>query len=177
MHEQTNNLQNIANTDFLTGLNNRRYFRERVEHELLRAQRRNTRFSLLMLDIDFFKRVNDNYGHQMGDIVLQKVAQHCQQAVRKVDIVGRFGGEEFVLFLPDSSFANALEIAERLRKGIETSVLAYVDSETIHVTISIGVVNTNQASSSVDKLLDTADKALYEAKRNGRNQICFSALD
>lgn len=176
MHKHANELQNLANTDFLTGLKNRRYFREQVEHELLRAQRNKSQFSLLMIDIDFFKRINDNYGHHIGDIVLQEVAHHCEQAVRKADFVGRFGGEEFVIFLPESTFENALEVADRLRKNIEKTILAEVGNEKIQITVSIGLVNTNQAKHSVDKLLDIADKALYEAKTNGRNRVCSNRL-
>ena len=174
MHNHEAELENLAHTDFLTGLNNRRYFMKKVQQELTRALRYQSKFSLLMFDIDFFKQVNDSYGHHIGDIVLQKVADYCQKTVRSVDIIGRIGGEEFAVFLPESDYENALDVAERLRKGIEETLLASVGDKEIHVTVSIGLVSADSAGRSIDELLDLADKALYEAKTSGRNKICRS---
>jgi diguanylate cyclase (GGDEF)-like protein len=174
MHDHELELEKLAHTDFLTGLVNRRYFMEKVAQELNRALRYQSKFSLLMFDIDFFKQVNDSYGHHIGDIVLQKVAQYCQKTVRSVDIIGRIGGEEFAVFLPESDYENALDVAERLRKGIEKTLLASVGGKEVYVTVSIGLVSVDSVGRSIDALLDMADKALYEAKTSGRNKTCRS---
>ncbi|OAI09907.1 hypothetical protein A1359_18190 [Methylomonas lenta] len=174
MHANEVELERLAHTDFLTGLNNRRYFMKKVKQELIRAVRYDSAFSLMMLDIDFFKKVNDTYGHHIGDIVLQKVARHCQKTVRSIDIIGRLGGEEFAVFLPESGYDRAYDVAERLRSGIEETLLECVGDNLLHVTVSIGLVSTGHTGNSIDELLDLADKALYEAKTSGRNRICRS---
>lgn len=171
MHAHELELEKLADTDFLTGLNNRRYFMQKVAQELTRVRRYPSRFSLLMLDIDFFKRVNDTYGHHIGDIVLQNVANYCQKTLRGVDILGRIGGEEFAVFLPESDAEKAWEVAERLRQGIADTQLTRVGDNAIHVTVSIGLVSADDAIYSLDELLDRADQALYAAKNGGRNKV------
>lgn len=167
-------LAKLAHTDYLTGLNNRRHFMEKAQHELSRALRYRSECSILMLDIDLFKVVNDTYGHHVGDTVLQELSSYCQKTVRSIDILGRLGGEEFVVFLPETGDEKALEVAERLRMGIEQTPMAHVGDQVIQVTVSIGLMSGGREGASLDELLDFADQALYEAKRSGRNRVCQS---
>ena len=161
-----------AHLDYLTGLSNRRHFIEQGELELSRAIRYDTPLSLMMLDIDFFKNVNDTYGHQVGDIVLQALSKICQDTLRQVDIPGRLGGEEFAVILPETSCTEALEVAERLRETIASTEVTIPVGLPIHFTVSIGVTTLLDKNSNIDMLLNQADKALYEAKETGRNKVC-----
>jgi hypothetical protein len=157
-----------AHLDYLTGLSNRRHFMLQGEIELSRAIRYNTPLSLLMLDIDFFKNVNDTYGHQVGDTVLQVLGKICLDTLRQVDIAGRLGGEEFAVILPETTIEEAIEVAERLRE-----VVAKVEMTVpLYLTVSIGVTTLKNKDTSIDMLLNQADKALYEAKEAGRNKVC-----
>jgi diguanylate cyclase (GGDEF)-like protein len=166
-------LERQARLDFLTGLLNRRYFIELAKIEILRQQRYGGELSLIMFDIDRFKVINDNYGHKVGDLVLQKIAQVCQQTVREVDIVGRLGGEEFVLLLPNTGKIEAVEAAERLRLAINNGVVMSNRGEPLHFSASFGVVTLKNGSetSHIDELLIRADSAMYRAKENGRNRV------
>lgn len=161
-----------AKTDSLTGLSNRRNFLELADKELARAKRYDKLLSVLMLDLDEFKRINDTYGHQTGDCVLRKVGEVCLETLREVDIAGRIGGEEFAILLPESDAKQAIEVAERLRQDLENSLVTLEQGREINFTASIGVTTLTTADTSVDKLLSLADKALYEAKRTGRNKVC-----
>jgi len=164
-------LEELSNTDGLTKLYNRRYFMELLELEFQRASRYQARFAFLMIDLDHFKNVNDNYGHLMGDRVLYEIAQILQESLRINDVVGRYGGEEFTLFMPETDLKGALVVAERYRKRIEDFVLVE-KSHRLKVTISMGVAfYPHPGLNSVDDLIRLSDNALYKAKRNGRNRV------
>ncbi len=160
---------NVA-TDTLTGLRNRQFFNQRVHEELERFKRYETKLSLLMIDIDHFKRINDTYGHAIGDEVLKKVSSELQNQLRKVDLVARWGGEEFIALLPETEIDEAVSVAEKLREKIER--LIHENNEV--VTISIGI-SMLEESESIDSWINRADKALYHAKKQGRNRYCVSA--
>jgi len=161
-----------AHLDYLTGLSNRRHFMAQGEAELSRAIRYDKPLSLMMLDIDFFKNVNDTYGHQMGDTVLQVLSKICQDTLRQVDVAGRLGGEEFAVILPETTSEEALDVAERLRKAIVNTDVTIPVGLPIHFTVSIGVTTLNNKDVNIDMLLHQADQALYEAKEAGRNRVC-----
>ena len=165
-------LERQARTDALTGLANRRQFMELAEQELSRTQRYGGQLSMLMMDIDHFKRVNDTYGHHMGDLVLQKLGALCRETLRDIDSVGRIGGEEFAVVLPQTGAEKALEVAERFRKTIAKAELPLAHGLPLRFTLSIGVTTLAGPSANVDTLLAQADKALYEAKNQGRDRVC-----
>jgi diguanylate cyclase (GGDEF)-like protein/PAS domain S-box-containing protein len=169
-------LERQARIDVLTGLNNRRHFYELAERELSRAKRHGEPLSVLMLDVDHFKLFNDNYGHHAGDMVLQKLSGVCVHILREIDIMGRIGGEEFAILLPETDGAQAWETAERLRLGILGAPVQLELDATIFFTVSIGVASFAAADSSVEDLLRRADAALYAAKKAGRNRV-FDAGD
>jgi len=164
-------LEHLATTDALTNLHNRRHFFELAEQELNRAKRYQLYFSLLMIDLDNFKTVNDKLGHLYGDRVLQVVAKCIGQNSRDVDIPGRYGGDEFVILLPETQTPFAQVFAERLCQVARTQ-LGDLEEITVPVTLSIGIANINwKADITFDTLLDRADQALYDAKQAGRNQV------
>lgn len=165
-------LQRQAHLDYLTGLPNRRNFMERGEVELSRTQRYDNSLSILMLDIDHFKNINDTYGHQSGDVVLKSVAMTFQKVLRSVDIIGRLGGEEFAVILPETGIERATEVAERLREIISADEVALPEGNKIRFTVSIGITALVDKVSNINMLLNEADKALYKAKQSGRNRIC-----
>ncbi len=167
-------LENLATTDGLTRLYNRRHFMERAESEFERSRRYQRELSVLLLDADHFKHVNDDHGHETGDRVLRVLAGACRQSLRQLDVIGRYGGEEFVVLLPETSAALAAETAERLRREIEQLRVPSPVGE-IHVTVSIGVATAGPATESVAALINEADRALYEAKRGGRNRVAVAA--
>lgn len=164
-----------ATLDALTGLNNRRLFESRLRQEVSTSQRQNKALSAIMLDIDFFKKVNDTYGHSAGDAVLKNVSQLIKSSLRECDIAARYGGEEFALLLPFTKLEEARFVAERLRKKVESTTITINNEEgettSLHVTISIGVYEY-QATDTPQGLYEKADKALYEAKTTGRNKVC-----
>ncbi|OIR00050.1 putative diguanylate cyclase YdaM [mine drainage metagenome] len=164
-------LEDQAQRDFLTGLANRRYFIELAEQELLRTLRYKCDLSVLVLDLDYFKKINDAYGHKAGDLVLQQFARTCQVVLREVDIIGRLGGEEFAVLLPKAAGALAVEIAERLLKAFQDDSVTLDNNETIKFTASIGVATLSNESQSIDEMLQEADAALYRAKHAGRNKV------
>jgi diguanylate cyclase (GGDEF)-like protein len=166
--------QRLATTDDLTGVHNRRHLLALGEHEMRRAQRSRQRLSAIMLDIDHFKTVNDRFGHRAGDEVLRQVAQMCAHQVRAADIVGRYGGEEFVLLLPETDQATALRIAERLGRAVAASAFRAA-GETVRITVSMGVAASQELDRELSALLRRADDALYEAKAAGRNFVVGSA--
>lgn len=163
-----------AKTDSLTGLSNRRHFLELAEKELARARRYDKLLSVLMLDLDQFKGINDTHGHQTGDSVLRMVGEVCRRTLREVDIVGRLGGEEFAILLPEIDVMQAMEVAERLRQDIANAVIPLEQGGELNATASIGITTLTADDANIDKLLDLADKAMYEAKRTGRNRVCAS---
>lgn len=155
-------------TDGLTGVSNKRYLTETLERELPRAQRHDRKLSLLMIDIDHFKNVNDTYGHLAGDSVLKELAADLREKLRPEDTFARYGGEEFVVVLPETPLEGAIDTAERLREVAQNHTHIFEGNEII-VTISIGV-SEFQKGWSVDKLIQSADNMLYEAKLDGRNR-------
>lgn len=160
--------------DELTGAYNRRFFNEQYDHEVYRHRRYKSPFSVLMLDIDYFKKLNDTYGHAIGDVVLRHVSRTINENIRKSDLMSRYGGEEFIVFLPDTSRANARLVAEKIRTGIEklTDIgipeLAILENR---VTVSIGIGSYPEHSDDKQELIEAADKNLYRAKHAGRNQV------
>lgn len=168
-------LQRIANTDRLTQVYNRNALYERLRQEITQATTHRMPLSVIMFDLDHFKRVNDIYGHLAGDEVLRKTASTAKGALRRGDILARFGGEEFVIVSPNAEQSGALALAERLRQAVEVTDFKYKDI-IIKITISAGVATlSQQAGQDIaavrDALLDQADKALYRAKNNGRNRV------
>jgi diguanylate cyclase (GGDEF)-like protein/PAS domain S-box-containing protein len=163
-------LEQMAMTDELTGLFNRRYFTGKGAEEFERAKRYNLPLSIMMLDVDHFKGINDSYGHQVGDQVLKEFATLMQHNLRQVDISGRLGGEEFGVLLPNTTGDQALVLAERLRQTIasHTFVIAH---HCLSISTSVGVVEMEAYSADLDAMLNQADKALYQAKREGRNRV------
>ncbi len=163
----------IANTDALTGLLNRRMFDERLTAEIQRSQRYSLSFCLLMLDIDHFKEINDIYGHPSGDTVLKKIATVLREQTRNVDIVARFGGEEFVIITPESDWSSAKLHGERIRNAIAGSSFVLPDGREISVTVSIGIACCPLDAADAKEMIDHVDNALYLAKHKGRNTVCL----
>gem|GEM_PF-787030 len=168
-------LSQKAHIDYLTELNNRGHFMEQAEKELSRSQRYEKDMAIFMMDIDFFKKINDSHGHKVGDIVLRKLADVCRHTLREVDIIGRIGGEEFAILLPETNHAEALEVAERLRQAVADSAVPMKDGLPVQYTVSIGVSSVASADDNIDMLLSRADKALYQAKLSGRNRVCAAS--
>lgn len=172
LHKQVEDqLREMATTDSLTGLANRRHFMQSAEHELHRANRYQRPMSMLMVDADHFKKVNDTYGHDVGDIVLTALARNLRQSARKQDIVARLGGEEFALLLPETPHDKAMEMAERLRARIADNQIN-TGTEILSITVSIGVATYMNDGDSISRLIKRADDGLYEAKQSGRNKVC-----
>jgi len=172
--------------DGLTNAYNRRYFDERLSHEINRCSRNKTDLVCLFIDVDFFKTVNDNYGHQVGDAVLIRLVTLMSDQVRSSDIVARYGGEEFAVILPETGLQVAHEVAERIRHNVEQQKLIFND-KTLSITVSIGMSSLSQIRhhSARDKtlpndvehlLLQKADEALYQAKQTGRNQVVIQKI-
>jgi diguanylate cyclase (GGDEF)-like protein/PAS domain S-box-containing protein len=170
-------LERQAHLDYLTGLFNRRYFMDRGEIEFARTQRNDNSLSVLMLDIDHFKQINDTYGHQSGDLVLKSLAMIFQEMLRSQDLSGRLGGEEFAVVLPEAAIDKATEVAERLREIISADEVALADGIKIRYTVSIGIATLTDKNSNINILLNEADKALYKAKQTGRNRVSAFVAD
>jgi diguanylate cyclase (GGDEF)-like protein len=166
-------LEHTASIDSLTGLFNRRWMNEYFQRQIGRALKDNKPLVLLLADLDHFKQINDTHGHIVGDDVLCAVASVLSQHIRPSDLLARFGGEEFALILPETSMAEALQVAERIRAAMEITRIAVKDSKPpkeIQLTLSLGIANL-ALGDSMETLLERADKALYRAKDNGRNRI------
>jgi diguanylate cyclase len=170
LHEQKNSLKLLSRTDGLTGLYNRRYWQLRAAEEFERSRRQNHSVTLIMLDIDHFKRINDRYGHSVGDDVLEILSYILQINLRSIDILGRFGGEEFAVVLPETDARRAYEIAERVRLAVAKDKLG--EKQHIHCTISLGIAEATVDMTGFDDWLNAADQALYAAKAEGRNRSC-----
>ncbi len=164
-------LLELSNTDHLTRLYNRRHLMETLDREFKRALREGGFFSMIMLDIDHFKKVNDTYGHQEGDAVLVAVANVVRRELRPYDYAARYGGEEFALLLPATNLAGSMQAAERVRKGVES--MTFADKlQNLVVTVSLGIATYPSSQVyCIDALITEADDALYRAKANGRNRI------
>lgn len=163
-------LRTLASEDPLTGVFNRRRFLELAAIEWARGTRHAHAQSLLVIDVDEFKRVNDEYGHLSGDQTLRHVAEECRAALRRTDLLGRYGGDEFVVLLPETGAPGARRMAERIRQSIERSEVRTL-AGTVRITVSIGVAGRHLGMSSVDGLVADADAALYRAKAKGRNCV------
>jgi len=160
-----------AQNDYLTGLSNRRRFMELAEQELVRTTRYRKQLSIFMVDIDYFKKVNDTYGHKTGDVVLQQLSETLRSTLREIDVIGRLGGEEFAVLLPETALSEATEVAERLRERVAEQEIVLETGMPLHFTVSIGVACLQQKNSNIDMLLNLADEALYKAKEGGRNRV------
>jgi len=167
VEQKTLALEKMAITDTLTGLFNRGHIYERLNQEVEKAERYGSKFSLLMLDIDNFKKINDNHGHQFGDEVLRVVADVIRLSTRSVDICGRYGGEEFMVIFPEVQLPGTIPVAERIRRGIEA---VRFTKENVKVTVSGGAA---EYAGSIEGLVKKADLLLYKAKENGRNIIQY----
>lgn len=161
-----------ATRDALTGVYNRGAALRRLEEELDRAIRECKPLSVLMMDIDHFKNVNDTYGHLVGDAVLKETVRRIQAVIRSYDVVGRFGGEEFVVILPHADGDVAVRVAERIRAAVSSRPVIH-EAVSVSVTLSAGVAAAGTAG-AVDALIQAADQALYQAKRTGRNRVCIA---
>jgi diguanylate cyclase len=162
-------LHQISRTDGLTGLLNRKTWEQSLRNEFKRFQRYHHACSLIMFDIDHFKRINDNYGHPAGDEVIRRTASILQSGLRESDVAGRYGGEEFAVILVDTDAAGAMVVAERLRTRIEASSVTY-EKNIINYTVSLGIAELTAKITDPTMWIDTADRGLYNAKRAGRNQ-------
>ena len=171
MYSQT---KHMSITDPLTGLFNRRHFESNLDREYSRAKRYKNELSFAIIDIDFFKKINDTYGHSCGDYVLKEVAYIISNTFRISDMVFRYGGEEFVVILTETPLENSIIPLERLRKAVEDSKFVFNKQE-IKVTVSVGASSINEDVTNAWEMFDLADKALYFAKENGRNQVKLSS--
>ena len=166
-------LQHESITDSLTGLKNRRYFDQRLYEEVAHSKRYRLPLSLLLIDVDHFKKVNDTYGHTIGDEVLKSLSQIIMDMLRDSDVVARYGGEEIVVITPNTDKAEAVRLAERIQKVVNKSTMSTIDTtqELVQITISVGVASLGLVVLDKEGLIEEADKALYEAKKLGRNRV------
>lgn len=165
--------ERLACIDHLTNLSNRRDFITKAAAELSRAQRYNAPLTVLMIDLDHFKNINDCFGHHVGDRVLAAFAEKLRHCVREVDLTGRLGGEEFAVLLPNTGTSEATDVMNRLREELAEAPIADTDQHSIFLTISVGLAELTPGIASVEAFLSKADSALYAAKRNGRNRLCI----
>ncbi len=167
-------LEEHSRLDSLTRVYNRKYLMESLEMELCRSQRYGHPFTLLLLDVDYFKEINDRYGHVVGDFVLQEIIRLARSVLRPTDILGRYGGEEFIVGLVENGLAPGQRVAERIRLKIALTPLEY-EKHRLSVTVSIGVATKQSDDESIESLIRRADQAMYRAKTVGRNRVCLSA--
>lgn len=165
--------QKLAISDTLTGTFNKRYFLEKYEFEFERSQKRGTPLSLIMLDIDDFKKYNDTYGHLCGDMILKEVAEVVKGTIRGVDVLSRYGGEEFCIILPETDLKHAAQAAERIRQNVNQMGVRIKDEMFHNVTVSVGIASYPRNTVSAQELLDVADDCLYYVKNHGKNQIHY----
>ena len=161
-------LQQLATVDPLTGLENRRSLMDFSEVQLKLAKRYKSFFSILLIDLDYFKKINDTYGHLIGDEILKNIAKILKESLRNVDHIGRLGGEEFIVILPNTTLKNAVLVAEKVRDAIANFV-HNIEEQNIQTTVSIGIASYNPLDDDVNQIIERADQALYKAKSSGRN--------
>lgn len=169
LQEANDKITELVNTDYLTKVKNRKYFYERLEESISLAYRENASFSVILADIDHFKRVNDTYGHGMGDKVLVRFTETLQKNLRSQDILARFGGEEFIVLLPFQEGENAVIVAEKLRQAVEDVLF---EEAGLSITASFGVAVYRKGEHR-EELLKRADEGMYQAKKSGRNKVVF----
>jgi len=173
--QRFSSVKNMATYDTLTGLYNRRYFEERLGVEAEKSFYSGVPLSLVMVDIDHFKKVNDTFGHTEGDQILCKISSLLKNSVRRKDTVARYGGEEFILILPEAGLEQSFVIAERIRQSVEKTLFE-VERAQVNLTLSMGISNfPSHRVKSKEELIKMADQALYDAKRGGRNRVCIFA--
>ena len=170
LFDEVTTLRKQVVTDPLTGLFNVRHFRKSLEHELERTRRTGMTTALIMVDLDHFKNINDTWGHESGNQVLQTVAQLLQDQTRKLDICCRYGGEEFAVILPSTELMLARQVAERCLNALRETLIP-LDETDLQVTASIGVAVADNSAQTTESLIENADECMYEAKRGGRNQV------
>ncbi len=163
-------VERLAITDGLTDVYTRRYFLERFEEEIKRAAAKKIKLSFIMLDVDHFKMVNDQFGHLTGDYVLKEISLIIKENIREIDFVGRYGGEEFCIVLPETDLEGAFLVAERIRKSAQDRLIKAYDAS-VRITLSLGISTFPSHGKQTDELIDKADWALYRAKTQGRNRI------
>ncbi|GAW94677.1 diguanylate cyclase [Colwellia marinimaniae] len=168
-------LAQMSRIDGLTQIYNRRHWQESLAQEYAKSRRHNKKLSLIMLDLDHFKLLNDNYGHQCGDMVLTEISALVSSLLRVEDTFGRYGGEEFAIILPETHLAGAMELGQRICTSIATASLNY-NGVAIKVTVSLGVAELSDDDSRYEELITQADLALYQAKGQGRNKVCSAAF-
>lgn len=168
--ERTSKLEELSNTDPLTQIANRRALFERGNAEFSRIQRSKSQLTIMLLDCDLFKDINDKYGHVFGDKVLKHLTDICKKAIRSIDFFARYGGEEFIIILPDSSINGAIETAKRIQHSLANHGIKF-DEKEICITVSIGISTVNDKHDNFEQLIKDADMAMYKAKTNGRNRI------
>lgn len=173
LNRTLNELALANRIDGLTQVYNRKHWEECLDKEFSRSKRYGHDLSLIMLDLDNFKTLNDTYGHQCGDAVLQEAAQKVQTFLRLSDFFGRYGGEEFAIILPETNLEGAQEVAERIRAGVELHIVSYQDKK-IPISISVGVSRVDENDKRYEDLIRKADEAMYKAKVAGRNRVCVS---
>jgi diguanylate cyclase (GGDEF)-like protein len=161
-------LQQLVTVDPLTGLENCRSIMIFTELQIKLAQRYKSFFSIILIDLDYFKKINDTYGHLIGDEILKNIAKILKYVLRNVDHIGRFGGEEFIVILPNTNLKNAVVTAEKVREAIANFV-HNIEEQNIQTTVSIGITSYNLLDDDVNQILERADQALYTAKSSGRN--------
>jgi diguanylate cyclase (GGDEF)-like protein len=169
LHRRTEELTII---DELTGTFNYRYFVQKLEEEKKRALRYDLPLSLIMVDIDWFKKINDSYGHEIGNIVLKELSSVIKRCIRDVDIFARYGGEEFVIILPQTPQVEASRIGERIREQVEHTIMETEASGKLKITVSVGVTSFPENGKSHEEIVSVADQALYRAKGSGKNLVC-----
>jgi diguanylate cyclase (GGDEF)-like protein len=169
----TEQIKQVGLKDPLTGVNNRRFFDQRIEEEVNKSLRHNQPLSCLFIDLDHFKKINDTYGHQAGDIVLKQTAEILKESCRSSDVVARYGGEEFVILLADTQRTDAYDFSERLRESIASTSFEINNKQTLSITMSAGLATMDELSnfSKSKQLVQAADQAVYAAKISGRNKV------
>ena len=169
-------LNYLSTTDSLTGLLNRRALNDILDHEIDRASRYSSDLSLILCDIDRFKLINDTYGHRAGDLALQAISESLKSALRKADVIGRYGGDEFMMILPETSLNGAKSLAEKIRAAVENTELELPGGKLNRLSMSLGVASCCAAVENSDTIVARADTALYASKQAGRNRVSVAAL-
>jgi diguanylate cyclase (GGDEF)-like protein len=168
--ERTHVLEQLSNTDYLTKVANRRALFERGSAELSRVKRTQSQLAVILLDCDFFKNINDEFGHLFGDDILMNICKVCTKEIREIDFFARYGGEEFIIILPDSDLNGAVQTAKRIQRSLANNNIAF-EGKDVCVTVSIGICTANDKHTNFEQLIKDADIAMYKAKTNGRNRI------